>query len=496
MRLFNLACGVALSAIVMSSHAIVNGFDPDTTQAVVPYTDTVTPNWKFVGTYLGVSGVQVAPQWILTSRHAAPPVGTSFTNKFGTATVGSACVFPTPTYITTGQNDLALCRLSTPITLPTGTSLPAVVGFNHTAPFNSQSIHHWGNLLASGYSTGARRSAWSTFSGLPPHFSAYDIALNPTGPNLTLSSLNLPQTDNGDSGGGVYFYSTTANPTTGFLVGVLVSKQLVGSSPAFLSPEFAQWIVQTISGQGDVAPVLADIGQLVSNTTAFQARNMASDSVTVGVTGPTTASITFTEPPASAAFPTPITSYLILNHGVGLSNPSVNLAYGPGTYPLTGLTDGRQYQACVRTGNSQGYGPGVDVFFVNNFLRRPGCAFFIAGSPNAPQVFFGNLPQTVTRNATTGKTDVTMRWNAPLPNGVTTSSYVVTVNVWPSWVVRTSTVPIRTNIIQTSATSHFLPNVTSGEEYACWTVAARSPTLTKGAASTERCFDQGSIVTP
>lgn len=487
MKLHPILCALALSAAGSPTFAIVNGVDPATTPPIVPYTNVATPNWKFVGKVAGsASAVQVAPRWILASRHATPPVGAAFTNAFGTATVAS-CVFPTATYSATTDNDLSLCRLNTVIALPAGTALPEVVGFPRPSAYALANYDHWGYVLGSGYSTGTRRSAWSTFSGIDPLFDPYDIALNPTSRYLNIDAIKLAYTAGGDSGGGVYFYpfGATTGAGTGRLIGVLTGEATIGSSPTYLTPAFAQWIVQTIAGQGDVAPVLADMGQIVGDTTSRLPAKMASGSVTAAVTGPTTASVSFTAPTINATYDVAPNRFLVITKGVGVATPIVNLRTAGGTYPLTGLTDGRQYQSCVITGNSLGYGTNVTIFLGTKMLERPGCAFFVAGAPNVPGA---SWDFQVTKNPSTGKADLAGHWDAPVANGVTVGSYVVTVKVWPTWGVATTTPAIRTTTVQTSAKSFSLANVLSGKEYGCWQVAARSPTQTVGPASTSMCF--------
>jgi hypothetical protein len=71
----------------------------------------------------GFTGVQVAPRWVLTAAHAAPPVGSIFVDDFGMSGVAAVLTFPSkaPSQAPlTGalRDDLALVRLSAPIASP------------------------------------------------------------------------------------------------------------------------------------------------------------------------------------------------------------------------------------------------------------------------------------------------------------------------------------------------------------------------------------------
>jgi hypothetical protein len=71
----------------------------------------------------GFTGVQIAPKWVLTAAHAAPPVGAIFVDDFGMSGVAEVLTFPSkvPTQTPLAgalRDDLALVRLAAPIPSP------------------------------------------------------------------------------------------------------------------------------------------------------------------------------------------------------------------------------------------------------------------------------------------------------------------------------------------------------------------------------------------
>ena len=71
----------------------------------------------------GFSGVQIAPKWVLTAAHAAPPVGAIFVDDCGMAGVAEVLTFPMKVPAQTPlpgalHDDLALVRLAAPVPCP------------------------------------------------------------------------------------------------------------------------------------------------------------------------------------------------------------------------------------------------------------------------------------------------------------------------------------------------------------------------------------------
>jgi len=71
----------------------------------------------------GFSGVQVAPRWVLTAAHVAPPVGAIFVDDYGMSGVAEVVRFSNKAPASTPlkgaiSDDLALVRLAAPIASP------------------------------------------------------------------------------------------------------------------------------------------------------------------------------------------------------------------------------------------------------------------------------------------------------------------------------------------------------------------------------------------
>lgn len=476
----------ALAALAAgSAHAILNGINPDTTPVVNAMTGQASILSRLGGSVSGVSAVQIAPRWILASRHAAPGAGAVFTNKYGSATVATGCVFPTETYAKTGPDDVALCRLAGAIALPAGAAFPALTGL----PASGPEVSHWGLVEAVGFSGGLRRVAWSGLDGLPFGFDVYSYQLSPNTTSFDATTV-LPYTADGDSGGGVFFYPDDGN--TGYIAGVLTGEALVGRSPTYLSPAHAQWVRTTILGQGDVAPAYVDFSQIVGDTSTRVPRSMSGSTVAAQVTGHTSATLSWTPPTSSEPGAGAITRYMTRFISPDTASGVVKLAGLSGSTSVNTLVDGKRYQACVMSGNAVGYRQSFNLTKPTpdtRLLTRLGCTWFTAGTPNAP---LANGDYQLVLNAA-GKVDLAGNWAPPAANGVTIGAYVVTVKVWASWGNALNTPAIRTTTIQTPALSFQLPNVISGKEAACWSVAARSVSQVPGPDSQMMCFRVSSV---
>jgi hypothetical protein len=489
MKFKQLGIALSLACIHFASHAISNGFDPETAPVIHPaYTSIQTDLWKLVGSVSGISAIQITPYWILASRHATPPQGSTFVNKYGQAVVGSSCSPAPGPYVVGGDNDVSLCRLVTPINIPNNASFPALSGVADGDLPRAIDFNHWGELLTVGMSGGVRRAAWVQMSGMWVGFDPFNITVDPVNSNALM--LPVPATSaGGDSGGGAFLFPVDA-PQNGILVGVLTAGPgLLGDSPTYLSRANVNWVTTTIAGHGDTPPTTVLVEQLVGDASARTPRNMQADSVVAAITGATTASVSWPAPPADAANPTPITRYLTRLQGVGEATARISTRANPGTQYYTGLTEGTRYQACVLTGGAIGYGPNAKLVLhppTQWMVYRPGCTSFVAGAPNPVTI---DQNWDIVKNPSTGKTDVFGSWFAGTPNGVSVSSYVVTIKVWAnSGAYGTNSPAIRITTIQTPNMNFYASNISSGKEFACWTVMARTASLVTSAPTANQCF--------
>jgi hypothetical protein len=190
-----LAAALAALAGPRPAAAVGNGFDPAAAPVRVPTGGQEVTEWKLAGKG-SASGVQIAPQWILTSGHAPIDVGGTFTNAYGSSTVdrvvacggaGSGC-------------DVSVSHLAAALPAPGFPDLlldgvPSEVGRDVA-----------GDVLAVGMGgspLGRPTAGWTVPSG------------------YTLSTLlNGPSAVTGDSGGLAFYYRPGA--TTGQLLGPMV----------------------------------------------------------------------------------------------------------------------------------------------------------------------------------------------------------------------------------------------------------------------------------
>lgn len=251
-RLQSSHCVVILAVLSVTSGealALGRGQDPTASPVVIPDTQTQTSVWKLAGTVLGASGVQIAPQWILSAKHvipSQPSSGSVFRNALGSAVLGQ-CYWPSSSLYTSGVTpDIVLCKLNTAIPAPAGSTYPQLVQNPATlangAPLNIISPNV-GAFLAIGFGNptpGQARYAWVDMLGMP-----YT--------NYTPGSLGwnapLPYRDSGDSGSPTFWFGSTSAPA---LVGLTT-----GGGPIRLDTTFDQntlnWIRSTVaSNSADV----------------------------------------------------------------------------------------------------------------------------------------------------------------------------------------------------------------------------------------------------
>ncbi len=185
--------GIATTLTSTPADAVGGGFDPRTTPVVEPVSGQQVAEWRLAGRS-NASGVQIAPDWIISSGHAAARVGGTFQNEYGTSTVDSV--------VTCGgfQSgcDVSLAHLATALPAPSFPDL-LVDGF----PANPQPLG--GNVLAAGYGGSRFAVGWVRPTGQ----TAYDTMFAP------------PSSIGGDSGGPTFYFRPGS--TQGHLLGLMVS---------------------------------------------------------------------------------------------------------------------------------------------------------------------------------------------------------------------------------------------------------------------------------
>lgn len=200
--------GLASLALLISAapaHALSPTAYPTATGPVMPGTSRVVDAWKNVGTWT-TSAVQIAPRWVLSSGHSPMPVGATYRNARGQATIAQTYQPAVPWGEPSGA-DLVVYYLSSPINA--GGTFPKILGQRVSADLQD-SLPGW--LLNAGYGT----------NGTTPPDSTTPTVLWSTPYGLTADGgSNQIAATGGDSGGAQYWFpSATSQPV---LTSILVS---------------------------------------------------------------------------------------------------------------------------------------------------------------------------------------------------------------------------------------------------------------------------------
>ncbi|WP_026422269.1 hypothetical protein [Actinokineospora inagensis] len=196
-------CVVSLLVSVNPAGAVGNGVDPTVTAIREPVSGQLVDDWKLAGR-ASASGVQVAPQWVLTTRHAPGAVGGKFTNAYGTATIDAV------TSCATSSCDLSLSHLTAPLSAPAYPDL-----LDNGLPRLDGTVA--GSALVVGMGGGKLTAGWTTPTGIPE-----------------LSTLGAPPTAISGDSGGPAFYHRPGDPT-GHLFGLMTyaSPGVISGVPQF-----------------------------------------------------------------------------------------------------------------------------------------------------------------------------------------------------------------------------------------------------------------------
>lgn len=174
---------VLCTAVVAPAHAIVGGTDTSSFGQVA-------------------SGVQIAPNWVLTARHLGYSAGSSYSNGYGSATVAAVYDAGTGSY---PFADLTLLRLDTAINAPT-------IELNATA-LPEGSSYAIDATIVTGHNQVPRGYAFTTVrefqSMIDPDG---DGPLGPVEANYLITyptGFGAPYVEGGDSGGALFLGHVT-----------------------------------------------------------------------------------------------------------------------------------------------------------------------------------------------------------------------------------------------------------------------------------------------
>lgn len=140
------------------------------------------------------SGVQIAPNWVLTARHVGLHTGGTFANGYGSSLIAARYEAGSGTQL---SDDLALLRLATPIAAPQLTLNASLLAPGEGYDI-AGTIVTGANQVPRGYGFTSIRAVWD--------LADVDDA-GPGGPvavNYLVTGLGLPYVEGGDSGGALF----------------------------------------------------------------------------------------------------------------------------------------------------------------------------------------------------------------------------------------------------------------------------------------------------
>jgi hypothetical protein len=461
----SLAAAVALLCASGAAFSTNIGISPTAGPVLNPLNGQETQVWKLVGKSSGCTAFQITREWIMATNHCGPsnsvggnPVGDQgFSNSFGHSAVNEGSCATVP------GRDIRICRLTTPSALTAASSYPPLVAAKSV--FTRLNANKLGVLLAYGRST-PDLLTFVGFDGIPAGF---DPAVNTTG-------STIPYAIHGDSGGAVYWFSSTSSSPA--LSGVIGGgNTLVPSGTAFLTDADISWVVSTITQNGDPAPGVVSVAQHYTGPAGNTASELSSPPTFLGTGYNWTASW-------ATPSPEPVTAYIVSLGKNGTLDRAFAVSAGTGnTASFNGLSP-EKYRACVRPLNAVGLAPAVrSVTFTSNSpiwgvvgIDTPNCASFDLRLPTT----VGALSFSSTYTAATGLYKVTATWAAPSTPDLTPKYRVAQTLTYPSG-------PVRTSTATTTSTSYSATNLQAGSQV-CLTVTGYSRADVLGTPSSTQCF--------
>jgi hypothetical protein len=472
-----------LSTLALSSHAVNVGIDPTTTPVVNPFTGLSTDVWKLVGRSSGCTAELITPQWILSSNHCAAAgayyndhlaPGATFPLMSGqTVALPQDANWPICATVTepSPQNpaqqvatDMFICRLAGTNPIPNAGPFPPLVagpirgpvGGWPTLPTYAQLADRsagFGSLMLYGHGNGGNKVGFVGFNGLPY---GYSPITDPTG-------ATIPELNGGDSGGGIYSYST--------ITGQWALTGITTHPLQFLTEDAIAFIKTHISQYGDTPPVSVSSASHYGDLSVRSAADLAAPP-TASLSG-STLTVRWAAP-ADAS----VTSYSVSYGHDGLITGRTTIGAASALQASIPASGARYWTACVQPVNPKG--PGNAAWVTNRYpgakaFVTPGCSTFDLAVPGA----VGTVTVSSARQASTGLFKISSSWTAPVNSAVTISAYRVTTSIsYLTGPKRVSTTDVKTLSASTS--------VTAGSKV-CVSVAAISAFGVVGSASPQQC---------
>lgn len=394
--------------------ALGNSQDPNQ----VPVTNPGTPGqlvslWKLVGKVSGVSGVQIAPDWLLASRHASPKAGDTFSNGYGSAQIDTLPGSPAAMgsgasgCVTLGNTvDLSLCRLKSRIALPNGDRFPRLLKLDVPIKAISGTQRSKGYFLTvgGGAPSGKVTYSWTDANGIPYGYSP-----------ITQPEAKAPFHASGDSGGAKFWF--VPEQPDGVLAGIVVFAGPVSFGFQAFDESVASWVTSVIADPQQ-APQWVKASEFASRTLDEllppRLDNFPTANALTATSTATSLSLKWGPPSTPGSFD----NYLVMMGTPG-ANGTIKSAFVPKTatsYTFTGLSTGAHYAACVLpvsaigAASSGDYAQGSD----GGIAHYNSCLYAYTGlAPNAvTNVQVSAIPVVIAGHEVK---NITWSWTAPVP---------------------------------------------------------------------------------
>jgi hypothetical protein len=359
-----IAASLAMPAMAFEGPA---AFTPSLVGASYPNTAIPATAWKLVGDLSTASGVQIAPQWLITAEHVANspkvPIGYAFTNAYGSAVVDAKFLAPNAGSFPANV-DVALVHLSTAIAVPPN-ELPLLLS-DFVDTYNLP-----GQLLAAGRGNSVPvRAHW--------------FPANEDGGIAGVKGID------GDSGSGTFWYPTaTSRPvlravTSGGNNPLTGTQPQTGTNPAAGAFDVRQWILDTIAKVG--ANAGPGPSWTMSTTQAPLAQRLPNvpESARVNKTSASSAWIEWKAPKTVTPGVPDATSYVIrvspggMEYGAGISATTLDIG---------GLAANTTYTATAQAVNANGPSGRTVALDTVSSINTDRSKFVTSTPPNAFTAF-------------------------------------------------------------------------------------------------------------